>query len=287
MKRLTASLYEMFKFITEKLPESRAYIPGKLLGKLAYLLSGARGDNSRVNIQDAFSLDKEEADNILKKVYTHLGMTFSEFILEEKMTADDIERIVNFDKLNYLDNSLKREKGTIIYSGHFGNWELMAAALALKGYKVNAIARTQNNSIIDEKINRVRENKNISIIPKGISVRKAYKALKKGEVVLILGDQDARGRGWKMKFFDKPASTYTGAVQLAKRTGAAIVPAFLIREGWLEHRLLFYPPVFIDKKTEEKVQKAILQDLIDLTEDIIKKHPEQWMWLHRRWKTYQ
>ncbi|RCW45017.1 lysophospholipid acyltransferase family protein [Halanaerobium sp. MA284_MarDTE_T2] len=287
LNRLTALLFDIFKFITQKLPVSRAYLPGKFLGQLAYKLSGSRGENSRQNIMDAFNADKNKADKILKKVYSNLGMNLSEFLLQENIGVEDIDNIIEYENIEYLDKCLDRGKGVIIYTGHFGNWELMGAALTLKGYKVNAIARTQNNSIMDEKINYIRENVGVNIIPKGASVRKAYKALKQGEIVVILGDQDARENGWKMEFFDKPASTYTGAVQLAERTGAAVVPAFLLREGWLKHKFLFYSPIFIDRKAGEAVQRNILQDLLDITEEIIRRYPDQWMWLHKRWKTYQ
>ncbi|RCW83298.1 KDO2-lipid IV(A) lauroyltransferase [Halanaerobium sp. DL-01] len=286
MKRLIALFFDLFKLITQKMPLSRAYLPGKFLSQLAYKLSGSRGENSRQNIMAAFKVDKNKADKMLAKVYSNLGMTLSEFLLQENIEEEEIDNIIEYENIEYLDKCLNKGKGVIIYTGHFGNWELMGAALTLKGYKVNAIVRTQNNSVMDEKINLIRKNIGISIIPK-VSVRKAYKALKQGEIVVILGDQDAREKGWKMEFFDKPASTYTGAVQLAERTGAAVVPAFLIRKGWLKHRFLFYSPIFVDRKADKAVQRKILQDLLDTTEEIIRRYPDQWMWLHKRWKTYQ
>ena len=162
----------------------------------------------------------------------------------------------------------------------------MGAVLALKGYKVYSIAQEQNNSLFDEKINKIRSNAGVGIIPKGLSIRKAFKVLKANEILAILGDQHARRDGWKIDFFDRPALTFPGAVKFAQRTGAPIVPIFFHRQGWLKHDLKCYPPREIDKDASEAELREELQSLVKLTEEEIKKEPVDWMWLHKRWKTY-
>ena len=117
-------------------------------------------------------------------------------------------------------------------------------------------------------------------------VRQAFKKLKDNQIVAILGDQDARSTGWKLKFFERDASTYPGAVQFAQRTGASIVPAFFHRQGWLKHELKCYPPRRISRDASEQELKRELQSLVELTEAEIKKEAADWMWLHKRWKTY-
>jgi KDO2-lipid IV(A) lauroyltransferase len=187
---------------------------------------------------------------------------------------------------DYLKEACERGKGVIIYGAHFGNWEWMAAVLALLGYPLNAIALEQSNGFFNEKINEIREEKGINIITKGISVRKTFSYLKNGECVYILGDQDAGKKGWEIDFFGQSASTYPGAVRLAQRTGASIVPVFLIRNKAGRFRLKIKQQHTIPHDINRDQQKEHLQELVNITEEVIKDYPSQWFWLHRRWKTY-
>ena len=112
----------------------------------------------------------------------------------------------------------------------------------------------------------------------------AFKVLKNREILCIAGDQNAGTKGWSVNFFGRTTPTYPGAVQLAVRTGAVIVPAYIIREGWCRHRIKIYQPYAIKKSATEKEQHQLLQELTSLSEEVIREYPEQWLWLHRRWK---
>ena len=284
--KISVLLYDFFKFITKILPRDKAYLPGKFIGYLAYLFTPKRKKIITKNAKKALDLSDKEAAQLIKEVYLNLGLTFSEFLLEEEFSKKDINNMVEFIDLKYLDQALEKGNGAIIYTAHLGNWELLGAVLALKGYKINSIAREQNNLLFDKRINKIRKQLGIGIIPKGLAVRKAFRLLKKNEVVAILGDQDARSSGWKLDFFNRPASTYPGAVQFAQRTGAPIIPVFFHRKGWLKHKLKCYPALKIDKNSTQAELKNKLQYLLNLTEKEIKKSPTDWMWLHKRWKTY-
>lgn len=284
--KLSIYLYNIFRFIINILPRQIAYLPGKLIAYLAYLITAERRKRAACNLKRALNLSDQEAKKMIKEVYLNLGLNFTEFLMEDHLSEEDIDQMVEFIDFEYLDQALEEGNGVILYTGHFGNWELFGAVLALKGYKINSIAREQNNSLFDQKINEIRKEIGIGIIPKGFAVRQAFKALKNNEIVAILGDQDARDHGWKLKFFDRDASTYAGAVQFAQRTGAPIVPAFFHRQGWLKHELKCYPAREINKDASEAELKTELQSLVELTEKEIRKNPADWMWLHKRWKTY-
>jgi len=284
--KLSIFLYNIFRYSLKKLPNRAGSYLGRLIAFLAYLITPERREHSRLNLKRALNINDQESKKMIKKVYRNLGYNFAEFLIEDSLSEEDIDQMVEFEGLEYLDQALKKEKGVILYTAHLGNWELLGAVLALKGYKINSIAREQNNSLFDQKINQIRRGIGIGIIPKGLAVRQAFKKLKDNQVVAILGDQDARSSGWKLKFFDRDASTYAGAVQFAQRTGAAIVPAFFHRRDWLKHELKCYPALRIDKKASESELKSELQSLLKLTEAEIKKKPADWMWLHKRWKTY-
>ena len=284
--KLSILLYNIFRFSLKKLPQRAGRYLGKLIAVLAYLITPARREHSRLNLKKALNLSEQDSKKMIKEVYKNLGYDFAEFLIEDSLTERDIEEIVEFNNLEYLDQALSKNKGVILYTAHLDNWELLGAILAIKGYKINSIARKQNNSLFDQKINQIRRGIGIGIIPKGLAVRQAFKKLKDNQIVAILGDQDARSTGWKLKFFERDASTYPGAVQFAQRTGAPIVPVFMERKGWLEHKLKVYPPRRIAKAADQEELKKELQSLLELTEKEIKAHPADWMWLHKRWKTY-
>jgi KDO2-lipid IV(A) lauroyltransferase len=279
-------LYNIFRFLLKKLPPAGGRYLGKFIAFLAYLITPERREHSRLNLKRALNLNDQESKKLIKKVYKNLGYDFAEFLMEDNFSAEEIDQMVDFEGLDYLDQALAEGRGVILYTAHLGNWEFLGAVLALKGYKINSIAREQNNSLFDQKINQIRRGIGIGIIPKGLAVRQAFKKLKDNQIVAILGDQDARSTGWKLKFFERDASTYAGAVQFAQRTGAPIVPAFFHRRGWLQHELKCYPPRKITSDASEADLKTELQSLLKLTEEEIRKEAADWMWLHKRWKTY-
>ncbi len=282
-------LFEFFSVLVLVLPDKMRYFLGKYFGKFAYLVTSDRRRIVYNNLKKAFKdeYDEEKINNLTKEVYHNAGLILVEFILLKKLNKNNFKDYIEIEGEENLKKAFEKEKGIIIYGAHFGNWELMAAAISLLGYPINAIAKEQENSYFNTKINEIRKSKGINIISRGISVRKAYHHLKDGECVYILGDQDARSKGWKMNFFNRNASTFPGAVELSSRTGAIIIPTFLIRKGWRKYKLNFYPAIEIPEDAEKKEKKNILQNLVNLTEEIIRDYPDQWLWLHRRWKTYK
>lgn len=281
-------IFRVFTFLVNIFPKNLQKKLGKGFGKVAYLLTKKRRKVAQNNLEIAFGeeLDKKEIENIIKKVYKNLGFMLVEFVLLQKLDESNYENFVDIEGYKNLKNAFEEGNGIIIYGAHFGNWEWLGVFISLMGFPLNAIVQEQHNSYFDNYINNLRESKGVNIIKLGISIRKAYSKLKKGECVFILGDQDARDRGWKLNFFGKTASTYPGVIQLAERTGALIVPSFLIRKDFTDHKLVFYPPRKVEKGLSLKEKKQKLQSLNKLTEKVINENKEQWFWLHKRWKTY-
>lgn len=278
--------YNLIRLLLKKLPNKFGAYFGRIIGYLAYLFTPKRRKRARQNLEKALAIDSDKSLALIKEVYKNLGYVSAEFLIQDDFKRKDIEQMVDFKGLNYLDQALAENKGVILYTAHLGNWELLGTALAQKGYLIDAIAREQNNSIFDEKINQIRTDSGVGIIAKGLAVRQVFKSLKKNRIVGFLGDQDARNHGWKLKFFNRDASTYAGVVQFAKRTGAPIVPAFIHRKAWLKHELKLYPLRWIDSEADREELEGELQSLLNLTEAEISKNPADWMWLHKRWKTY-
>lgn len=261
------------------------YLLGRGLGILIYRLLKDRREMTINNLRIAFGdeLSDREITALCKEVYRQLGITLIEFIKLKKLQKEDIGKLIELEGVEHLEEAYARGRGVIIYSAHFGNWEWLGSAISLAGYPVNAIARTQNNRYFDKKINEIRTSKGVNIIPRGMSVRRAITALRKGEILFILGDQNGRKNGWIIDFFGKPASTYPGAVQLAQRTGALVLPAYLIRKEPGSFKLKFFPYYDIPHGASEDEQRDYLIKLTENMEEVIRQYPEQWLWLHRRW----
>lgn len=261
------------------------YLIGKGLGNLIYWLLKDRREITINNLKLVYGdkLTEREILSLCKEIYQQLGITLVEFTKLDNLKKDDFPSLVDIEGLEYLKEAYALGKGVIVYSAHFGNWEWLASIISLLGYPFNAIARTQDNPYFDRKINEIRSAKGVNIIPRGMAVRKAIKALRRGELLLVLGDQNGRKDGWLMDFFGHPALTYPGAVQLAERTGAVVLPAYLIRKEPGKFLLKIYPYHEIEQDAGEKEQRELLKLLTGTTEDIIDKYPEQWLWLHRRW----
>ncbi len=153
------------------------------------------------------------------------------------------------------------------------------------GLSLNAVARQQNNVAADQLLTQIRQQYGLTLYPRGMGFRDGYRALKRGELLVLLGDQEARQNGWFVDFFGKQASTFTGPFQLAQKTGATILPVFMARVGIGKHKVIFYSPVKIGPNATRAELHNILQKLTSITEEVIRKYPEQWFWIHRRWKT--
>ncbi len=278
-------LYQIFSFTIRIIPDRLRYLIGITLGNLVFYGIKKRREIGINNLKMAFpELSDQAARELTKKSCHHLGLNLVEFTMLSHVKKEDLLNNIQIENKDILDQVLAGGQGIIIYTAHFGNWELLGVDLALQGYSLHVLAQAQNNPYFNDRINQIRELAGMRLIPLGMSVRGAFKVLKNREILCIAGDQNAGTKGWSVNFFGRTTPTYPGAVQLAVRTGAVIVPAYIIREGWRCHRIKIYQPYAIKKSATEKEQHQLLQELTSLSEEVIREYPEQWLWLHRRWK---
>jgi KDO2-lipid IV(A) lauroyltransferase len=174
----------------------------------------------------------------------------------------------------------------IFLTAHLGNWELMAAVCGMLGYRLFPVARPLDNPWLNRLIDRIRGRHGGMVVSKKAESAPTdlLNALRRGDLVGILLDQNARGIF--VDFFSRPASTSTGLALIARRSGAPVVPAFIVREASDRHRILIQPPVDMarsrDLGADVTVNTARCTAVI---ERMVRAYPEQWLWLHRRWKT--
>ena len=241
------------------------------------------------NLRLAFPEITERArKSILRKMVRHLGWMAAEFARFPKLKKENIEKLVILDgHENFLEGH-RRGNGVLYLTGHIGAWELSSFAHALYGYPLHYMARPLDNQRLDALVNRYRCASGNQPIFKNESARVMLRVLKEAGTIGILADQNTMPEeGLFVDFFGKPACTTTGIARVALHTGAAVVPGYAVWDESLQkYRLRFEPPVELIRTGDaERDIFENTQAFAKVIEAIIRKHPEQWIWLHARWKT--
>jgi len=280
-------LYVIFKtltVLTSLLPNFLLKKLGIFLGDLAMIVADrqkrvASRNLERIDTDKYFPCDQEK---IYKKTFRHFGQVLLEFFLMPEINKKNLNEFFSYKGIDELESVLERDKGAIIYTAHQGNWEWLGPALSLKDYNTAAIVEEQN--YFDDYINRIREKMGVKTIKTGISLRKAYEVLQKNGVLIVLGDLHAGSSGLELTFLGRSASVYRGVCRLAEKTGAKIIPAFMVRKAFAEYEVRFYPPLESGADLSNREEEEKLNELLELTENIIKEYPWQWNWFYKRWK---
>jgi KDO2-lipid IV(A) lauroyltransferase len=263
--------------VVRALPASVAAGLGEALGRLAFILVRVRRKVALRNLALAFpDLDAARRKGIAAACYHNMGTVLTEFGCVDRWARKG----VRFANLPFLNALRSNAKGVILVTGHFGNWEALAAGLALRGVPLSAVGRPQKNRRITGLINRLREGCGLEMLPTNLGgIRSALKRLRQGRVVLFLADQDAGRRGVFVDFMGSPASTTPIPVAMAKRTGAPLVPCYIYRLGRARHVVVFEDPLPLDGDVDpvQLVASSLARQ--------VRARPELYFWVHRRWKT--
>jgi len=271
------------------LPRNLAYPAAQTLAWLGFHLAKRQRSAGLRNLRLAFpELHDNERRRILRSSFRNLGRLLVEFSHFPELSEKNIARFVVHDGLeNYLEG-LKRGCGVIFMTAHFGAWELSSFAHAIYGYPLKFIVRPIDNTRVEKLISAYRTLSGNVPIQRRSAARDVLTALRKNEAVGILFDQNTtRSEGVFAEFFGIPAATTPAIALFALRTGAAVVPGFLIwDEGLGKHRLRLDPPV--DLVNTGNLDSDVLENtkhFNKILEGYVRKYPDQWLWIHRRWKT--
>lgn len=229
-----------------------------------------------------------ERRRILRGVFTSLGRQLSELCQFPKYTKENVDEVVVYDGLENYEQAYARRKGVLFVTAHFGGWELSAFVHSLHGHPVNIVMRPMDNEYLDRMLQKQRTMHGNKVVPKDDFVRGLLAAMKCGETVGILMDTNMTPpQGVFVDFFGIPACTASGLARIALRTDAAVVPGFTIwDESLRKYRLRFDPALeLIRTGNLESDIVANTQMFTKVIEDYVRKYPDQWLWVHRRWKT--
>jgi KDO2-lipid IV(A) lauroyltransferase len=231
-----------------------------------------------------------ERRRILRASFANLGRMVAELAHLPRLTADDLRTLVQFEDEGWWAENVgrPRDTGALILSGHFGNWELLVFAHGMRGYPVSMVHRPIANPFVDRWLNALRARAGTRLVRKRHAAGGVLRALHGRELLVLPFDQNStRGLGVFVDFFGVPASTNSGIARLALRTGAPVVPVFIVRDGTrARHRVHVLPIIYAQRSgdLESDVRRAT-QQFSDVFESMVRRHPEQWLWVHKRWKT--
>jgi len=266
------------------LPPPAALAVGRGLGRGAYALLGTPRRLAWKHVGMAFpELDEAARARIVRATFEHAGQSFAELGSWRQLAR--LDGYVRIDNLAALDAALAEGRGTIAVTGHVGNWELLAATIAERGYALSVVARRVNDVRFDALITRFRGDRGMEILNRDAPdfLAQVRAALARNRIVAILMDQDSRGGGVFVPFFGRPAHTPPGAAVLALRTRAPVVTVFIRRRPEGGH-LITFERIPIEHGGGRGQLTALTARFTAAIEAAIRMSPAEWVWWHERWR---
>jgi KDO2-lipid IV(A) lauroyltransferase len=261
---------------------------GSFLGAVAYRLVRVRVKVTEENLTRAFgaSLGEREITKLARATYAQWGTTFFEVARLDVMSSEEVRRIVRIDRPEVLDRIRAEGKGALLFTGHFGNFDLFGASVAAHGHPMAVVVQRQSNPFVEARLTHTRERMGERVIARGAGIREVLRALRRNEFVAILGDQDAHEAGLFVDFLGAPASTPRGPARLACLSGAPIVFCVIERGEDGTHVARIGEPLRPRPGAPEKEEVVRLTTALTRSlEAAVRARPEHYFWPHRRWKT--
>ena len=263
-----------------------------IAGGIAWTVYALFGRLRRVgerNLQLALpELSSKARNDVLRGVYRHLGWQLVEFCRMPRYTAQNIQGWIRTEGLDHYLAAQAKGKGVLILTGHLGAWELSSFYHSLMGYPMGMVIRRLDNRMLDDFVNDIRCLHGNYVLHKDDFARGLMMAMRNGEAVGILMDTNMTPpQGVFARFFGIEACTASGLAHVALKTGAAVLPGFLVWEAAEKKYVLHFGPELHFAQTGQPKEDvlAATQQCNDVLESWIRRYPDQWLWIHRRWKT--
>ena len=286
--RIYLILFNLFRWVVIHTPQKIKSPFIKALARLIYLIDRKHRRIARVNLDLAFgdTMSDEEKEKIVKKTYENLLFNLADFVQNQGIDKKSLLEKVEFKNPEIVESAMSSGRPVVFITAHYGNWELLPLATAARFGPITGVGRPLDSKVMDEILSANREQFDIKMVQKKGAMRELMKALKQGRSVGLLVDQNtAENEGLLISFFGKEARHTPAAALLAMRTNAIIIPAFITTEDHRRYQIEYYQPLEMQKEgsKEERILKNV-QAQADITEQAIRKKPDEWFWLHKRWK---
>lgn len=266
-------------------PYSMAPQVGRWLGRIVQFIDRKHRRILVKNLERSRGVCPPDAiPEFADRVYGHIGLGLIEMMMIPKL-VDRLSEVVRHERFHVADEVMREGRGMIVVIGHLGNWELIGLSVCAAGYPLHSLARPIENPWVDRYLLRFRTQTGQQIISKYRALGEMIRVLQKKEILIIQVDQDARDHGVYVDFFGRPASTHRSPALLSLKYGTPIVVANIYRENGVHHCVLSDPLRPEAFKNEADPVRALTQAYTAKFEECVRAHPEQWFWVHDRWKT--
>ena len=269
------------------LPVHVGYFVARLVADVIYLLAVRSRKRVSANMRHVLGTgaDKGRLRRAVRAIFRNTAKNYFDLIRLPRLTVDDLKKGVTIDGWHHLEKALSKRKGVILATAHLGSFDLAAQALVARSVKLAALVEPLQPAPLFRHVTNLRESKGLTCFPVGFgALKRSMLSLRRGEVVVILCDRNVTGKGLKVKFFGEETTLPVGAIALALRTGAAMIPAFSVRQTNNQLGLYIEPPLSLVSTGSHRVcVRTNLEKLIVIIEKYIRRYPEQWTTLEPVW----
>jgi len=287
--RLEFTVAWVFIHVLRALPRRVARAAGALIAAIAHAALGRLRRVGLRNLALAFpAMPASERELVLRLEYRHLGWLLAEFCQMSTYSPGFAGRFIRYEGLEHYLGARDRGNGVLVLTGHLGAWELSSFYHSLAGYPMGMVIRRLDNPLVDALVNRIRCQHGNRVLHKDDFARGLLAAMRGGETVGILMDTNMTPpQGLFVPFFGVVACTASGLARVALKTGAAVLPGFLLwEESERQYVLRFSPELALTDTGDAEADTADnTARFTAVLEEAIRKYPSQWLWMHRRWKT--
>jgi Kdo2-lipid IVA lauroyltransferase/acyltransferase len=239
------------------------------------------------NLAKAFpEYSTKQINKIAYGCYKSFAISLIEILYSPWMTKEQIEKAITCSNVDFIMEKYKENNGLLLLSAHFGNWEYMALSIGAQlKLPLHVVVKPQRNPFVTNWLDVMRTKWGNKIITLGVSIRQVYKELKEKNIIAMVADQRGPSDGMRVNFFGRKATIYPGPAVLALKTHAPILYGIPVRQPDFSYKTDFYEISSADLPEDEE-QKIIElnQRMFNYLESFIRKNPEQWLWMHKRWK---
>ena len=258
---------------------------GSLLGRAFYLVDGGHRRLAIDNLRAAFPLrSRAECVVIARRMFEHFGQLLMVLLKFSTLTPEQMLSLVEFDGEDRVRVAHAHGRGVLLFTGHFGFWEINALVHALVLNPIAVLARPLDNPSLHDLLERVRTSTGNSVIYRRGAIRRVLRALAANQAVAVLIDQHMHADAVYVDFFDRPAATTTALAALAMKTGAPVVPVFALPLPGGRFRMVYEHPVEPPPADDPEAVRKFTQRCTDVLEMYVRRYPELWLWMHRRWR---
>jgi len=285
-------LYRIGQYIALLLPLRIVYKIAVFISDIHYIFAARDRRIVKENLKAIFPEKSDrEICRIRIRIFRNFAKYLADFFRFSKLDTEYIKRNIKVENIGYLNEALSQGKGIIIVSAHIGNWELGAAVIALLGYPLWVVALPHKYSKVNNFFNFQRESKGVKVIPLGKAVKQSLVVLKENKILALVGDIDFAGKGIVLDLFGRPTIFPQGPAALSIKTGAAIVPGFMLRNDddsftfKFEKPLAPAPPMPADAEFKDSALMEFTKKYKIILEDYILKYHDQWYMFRKFWKS--